>query len=525
MTDAQGVLIGSDPPVAANGKADEVGRGWPRPAFWLTATTALALGLLLIYKGVRLGVFQGQNEIDDGLYYGEGVLLSHGLLPYRSYIDVQPPGIALLMAPFALLGRVTDNRIGFEVARIFFVIVGVVNVGLLGRLVRRRHWVGVLVCLVTFAFFVDTRTADHTILLESLLVLGTLLGFLTVFGDTEIATSSATRWLTAGVLLGLTTSFKLWGVFPMIVLLVFAASRGRRCLAHFVGGGIGGFGVVCLPFFLLAPAKFVREVIVTQATRSHLGFVSEKFRLMNLLGGTAQVRFAPSIWVPVALWVILALVILGSILYARRVDPNRTFTNLDACAMACVVVVGASFLLAPEFQSHYGGFFTPFLALVLSATAVRLLPLARPLLTVAIVVAMLGFFLMSAHDIVDKQKEPLPTAALDRLFPPSACVISEAYAPVILANRYNLYRSQCPRILDVDGAELTDGNGSSHSASDATDQKVQSDWLGWLHRADGLVLLAPVSKQVDIGTAVRTYLHTHFSLAAVSDGLFIYRRV
>src|ERR1700677_1184388 len=75
---------------------------WPRAAFWLTASTALALGLLLVYRGIHLGFFHGQNEIDDGLYYGEGVMLVHGILPYRSYVDVQPPGIALLMAPFGL---------------------------------------------------------------------------------------------------------------------------------------------------------------------------------------------------------------------------------------------------------------------------------------------------------------------------------------------------------------------------------------------------------------------------------------
>ena len=77
--------------------------------------------------------------------------------------------------------------------------------------------------------------------------------------------------------------------------------------------------------------------------------------------------------------------------------------------MACLVVVGASFLVAPEFDTHYGGFLALFFAVVLSATAVRLLPLARPFMTIAIVGAMLALFVVSVHHVIQQAKEPLPT--------------------------------------------------------------------------------------------------------------------
>ncbi len=322
MTDraAETTRQGISTPVLASGESDHVGR-WPRPAFWLTAGTALALGLVLAYQGIHLGFFHGQNEIDDGVYYGEGVMLAHGILPYRSYVDVQPPGMALLMAPFGLLGRLTSNRTAFEVARVFVVIVSMANVVLLGRLMSRRHWVGVLVGVVALAFYGDSITADHTILLEPFLVFGTLLGLLFAFDDTEFATSSATRWLAAGAILGLTTSIKLWGAFPLLVLLAFAAIRGRRCVMHYVAGILAAIVIVCGPFFVLAPATFVREVIVVQFTRSHAGYPSEAFRLMNLLGAPGH---APGValWLPISLWSATAVVILASIILQRRVDAE-----------------------------------------------------------------------------------------------------------------------------------------------------------------------------------------------------------
>lgn len=137
--------------------------------------TAACVGLLLLYQGIHLGFFHGIVGTDDAIYYGEGALLTHGVLPYRSYVDVQPPGIALLMAPFGFLGRLTSDRLGFEAARFAVVLVAVGNVVLMGRLVRHRHWVGVLVCLAVLAFYHGSLLAESSVLLEPFLVLGTLI--------------------------------------------------------------------------------------------------------------------------------------------------------------------------------------------------------------------------------------------------------------------------------------------------------------------------------------------------------------
>ena len=512
--------------VLSSNRGDDNDSGWPRPAFWLTVGSSAGLALLLAYEFVHLGLYNGSSQLDDGVYFGEGVMLAHGILPYHSYLDLQPPGVAVIMAPFGLLGRLIGNRLAFELATGCAAAVSVANIWLLGWLLRRRHWIGVLTGLAVFGFYLDSLYSEHTIVLEPFLVLGTLVAWLILFDDTEVATTSTRRWLLAGVVLGMTTSVKLWEVIVVAFVVVLAAARGRRCVGRFVVGLISGFGVVCVPFMLLAPGNFLRQVVAVQLTRSHLGQVSERFRLWNLLGapGPSARTLALSIAVPVALWLILLSVIILSILVFRRQSSATALTHLDACALACAVVVLLSFLGTTEFDRHYGVFLAPFLAIVLSGTADRLLSLGGPLVKIAAVVATVGYVALSARFVLDYARQPSPTASLDRLFIARACVLSESYEPLIVADRYNLYRNGCPHVLDIYGTELADANGQAESIRVASSARLQADWLHWLRNADGFVLFAPIARNPDLGPVVRTYFYAHFSLASTSDGLFIYRR-
>src|SRR5262249_61315373 len=68
-----------------------------RAAIIGTALIALALRLWVLFRPGLMSV----TQYDDGPYFGSAVRLVHGVLPYRDYALVQPPGITRLMSPAA----------------------------------------------------------------------------------------------------------------------------------------------------------------------------------------------------------------------------------------------------------------------------------------------------------------------------------------------------------------------------------------------------------------------------------------
>jgi hypothetical protein len=503
----------------ARGSVESHGR--TRVSFWVTVLFAVAGGGFLVYQGLRYGYFEGVTEFDDGVYYGSAVMLLHGLLPYHSYVDVQPPGVVLLLAPFALLGQVTSTHTGFEWARVFIVLVSVANVFLLGRLLRNRSLAALVAGLAILTFYQGTLVAEHTVLLEPVLVFGTLLGFLLVFGDSERAGMS-THWLAAGVVLGLSMSVKVWGIIPLVVIAVLAVRAGRSSATRYLAGAAAGFLLVFLPFFVAAPASSIREVFVDQALRHRSGEQLAE-RLALLIGAKDPAHLPAAEWV--VLWVLLVAVVWGSILLVRRYRPWEHVTQLDACATACGVLVFAALVLSAQFYPHYGAFLAPFLALVVSASVGRLLPFARRVVLFAAVIGAVVFAVYSTYELVPAASAPDPAASIDRYLPPGTCILSMDNSDLLVANRFSLAETRCARAVDWFGAEFTDANGNGGVAADASNGDVQNLWLGWLHRSDGLILYGRPSAQPDFGPAVRSYIDAHYHLVATVPGVgMIYRR-
>ena len=74
----------------------------------IAAAVIVALALRA-YQLSRPGFLRGVTEYDDGPYFGSAVRLLQGSVPYRDFVLVQPPGITLLMAPAALLAKLTGT--------------------------------------------------------------------------------------------------------------------------------------------------------------------------------------------------------------------------------------------------------------------------------------------------------------------------------------------------------------------------------------------------------------------------------
>src|ERR1700745_632618 len=83
--------------------------GWLSPGKRAIAGTTLVAFILRAYLLARPGVLT-VTQYDDGPYFGSAVRLVHGVLPYRDYAFVQPPGITELMSPAALESYLGGSR-------------------------------------------------------------------------------------------------------------------------------------------------------------------------------------------------------------------------------------------------------------------------------------------------------------------------------------------------------------------------------------------------------------------------------
>ncbi len=50
----------------------------------------------------------GLHAYDDGVYYAGAAALLSGRMPYEEFVFLHPPGILVLLLPFAELGRLTS---------------------------------------------------------------------------------------------------------------------------------------------------------------------------------------------------------------------------------------------------------------------------------------------------------------------------------------------------------------------------------------------------------------------------------
>jgi hypothetical protein len=88
----------------------------------LVATVAgLVLRLLQL---TRPGHLLGVTEYDDGVYFGSAIRLINGVMPYKDFILVQPPGLIVLMTPIAALSKLTGSAWGMGIGRLITACVG-----------------------------------------------------------------------------------------------------------------------------------------------------------------------------------------------------------------------------------------------------------------------------------------------------------------------------------------------------------------------------------------------------------------
>jgi hypothetical protein len=516
------------------------------PGIAILAATLLALAIRL-YTLTRPGYLTGVTEYDDGVYLGAAIRLLQGALPYHDFAFVQPPGILLLMAPVAVLGKVGATTHAMAAARLLTVLASTACVPLAGSLVRYR---GVLVTLVTcgvLAVYPDDVTAAHTLELEPWMNLFCLLGVCLAFRRGRL--TSPRRLLWAGVAIGFAGAVKYWAVIPAVVLLAVClltrdpdtrgargarARRARRARrpGRFGLGVIAGFAIPVLPFFAAAPAAFLRSTLADQAARAGSS-VPLSLRLAHLTGlidvlnskghlaltagthslfasgGAAATSTAGAGWLPF----VVALLAAGIIVIGYVWEPGRP-SPLEWYALVTAVAAMAALLAYSAFFYHYPAFAAPWLALSAGCAAGTLTsafggrPRARRVLAGCCAAVLLG---VAAFQVSELSGLRAQTVYRDSaVIPAGSCVVTDEASMAISANRFTAARPGCPNVLDGLAQTLVLSGGVSVQGGAARVPHAVAGWQSIMSRAHYVWLSPYNARRIPWTHALRSWFAAHF---------------
>jgi hypothetical protein len=508
----------------------QTGDPWPRRPAWLSPTsliialaTLLALGLRL-WQFTRAGSLTGIVEYDDGPYVGSAILLTHGVLPYRDYIFVQPPGITLIMFPVALLARLgwTGTTAVMATGRILTALASTAGVPLVGLLVRRRGVAAVTIGCGLLAVYSGSIEASHTVLLEPWLALLCLLGALIVISDGKL-TASRRRLCWGGVVFGLAGAVELWAVLPAAVITLLCLPDWRRA-ARFCAGAGAGFCLPVAPFFLFSPHGFYQGVITAQiGHRPGAVRVSPLYRF-KLMSGLDWVHPLSG-----GLTVIAALVLGGTVICATLlawVLASGPLAPLDVFALAVAGGLVVMFLIPSQFHYHFTGFLAPFLAMSVAlpvATCARAADELLPATTrrwaqrlvgglSALVIGIFG--VIQAGTLTGLPPYLRVSPAVERLIPPRSCVLSDTSPVLILANRLTSNVPGCVPLLDSVGADLALSHGLRPDTGAGRVRSVEVMWWRAFRHAQFVWLKnnSQASPRVPWTSKLYAYFRRHFTL-------------
>lgn len=525
------------------------------------ALMSLALGVYQITRPhVLFGELAGNLSYDQGVYFGAAVRLVHGVIPYRDFVYVHPPGIAVLMSPVALLGELVGTGAALAVAQCLTVSIIAANVFLAGYLVRSSGRVAVAVASVLLALWPFAVQVNGLVMLEPYLVFFSLLGAVLLCGGTTPATRR--RVILAGACLGMALSMKMWGIFPVVAAILWCLPAWRRRLVPLLLGMGSVLVVVWAPFVVAAPGAFVHDVIVAQVARKPFIGIPETPLAAQL---KAIIGFADSAGGPVitgssspmvAVYVLLAGMI--GVLYGIT-WRSRTAPEWAVLLFSLTTFVGMTALPTPNYATHYAYFpaalLAPLVGVCVARSAVWMgqrirhvvvgsLPLASALQAVVLVAAIVGIamFIPKVTGVTDQVVSTAfdPRPAIQSTIPAGACALADYPVVLVVADRFSSHEPGCPVVVDPFGMYLTEDDGNQPyvaSVDHPIPTAFTSMWAAWLAAADYVVLSVPYTDYIPWSQSlIQRFAHDfrlvdHASYPPSASGappsadLYIYRRV
>jgi alpha-1,2-mannosyltransferase len=419
---------------------------------------AFAVRLLSL---LHSGGFHSLLGYDEGVYYGASTAFVDGLMPYRDFVLVHPPGSVVLLAPFALLGRVTSDTTGWAVARLAVMSLGALNAALVLVIGRRVSLAAGLVAGGLYAVWAPVVHVERTTMLEAVVLAGIVVALWAVREPRE----ATWRLVLAGAALGLGTSTKLWGAAPLAVLVGWLlVSRSWRQAAIVTGASVVAFAAVVLPFLAVARGRLVDLVVLAQLGRGP-GGIPEADRPARMLGvDLAAFAHSPRLLTGVGTASLLVVLLAMA---ATCLRPTVPAGRLWVALLAVQVLV---LLVVPVYFDGYSSFIAPALLLVLGAAAAQVWarldwrsgPGAAAVRILAAAVVAVGIAASGLHAARSPVDLAPHLAAVDRYARPAHCVGSDSAGLLILADTLTRdIERGCATVVDFDGTIYAMADGSN----------------------------------------------------------------
>ena len=447
-------------------------RGLHRDWWLLAAVAGVAFAMRLV-PVLRGGGLYGLVGYDGSVYYTAAAGLAHGLLPYQDFLLLHPPGIAVVLLPFAVLGRLIDDPDAMAVARVAWMALGAVNAVLVSRILRPFGRVAAFAGGGFYAVFLPAIKVEHSTTLEGVASVGILGALLLVTRSQRGVAVTDRTFVLAGLLIGASTSVKIWGVVVLAALVAWCLVTLDRRLAGMLTLGAGASLVaICLPFFLAAPTSMWQMVV-----RDQLGRARVEVSLVDRLADLAGVS---------AIGVLPVGVLLGLMGLASAAGLVLAVANaVGRLAVLLLLVTVLLLLVTPSWSVDYASLAAGPLALVVgTATGSLIRRLHNPPVraaTSALIMAGLGAY--GAETMVTSTfGRPFPGAALrTALAPTPGCVTTDD--PTALVQTGALQRNfarGCPLVADLGGYSYDLRPGADLQVGRARNQQWQQHALDYL---------------------------------------------
>jgi alpha-1,2-mannosyltransferase len=436
--------------------------GGPRHGLTRVRGRFIEILVLVVALAARLGVILREGGIhgiigyDCGVYFAGADALIHGRLPYRDFTMAHPPGVTLILTPFAYLTHWMSDWHAFIIATLAFCLLGAVNAVLVVVVCRRLGSTSLGACAagLFYAAWFGSVSGEFEVKLEPLGNFFLLCGLLLLLRAQRRRTWQAN--LVAGIGLGLTLDIKIWWIVPLLLLTVWHAWRQRAIRAglQVLLGAAISVAVVYGPFFIADPSDMFRSVILDQLSRATPVSAAARISAMTTLpdlvkhmSHVAQLETA-----------------IPFVLVAGAVLILAWRASLTARALVALIIVQFGILMAaPSWIIYYCDYVAVGLALCIGAAAsvapgmrIPRMWLLPPLLLTAAVLVITSLITITGSSAI---RPYVGATALTRDVRNIKCLMSDN--PTVLLRLNALTRgleAGCPNWIDVTGTALSVGN-------------------------------------------------------------------